>query len=112
MQGNLVMLELGDRVKAKGVLHAQSKEQWAAIVIADTSHASSPAADLEVGSNVTVCILDVDVSDSSLVVSLNPRLVEAGSAKKSVKGNKKKLQHSVVMERRPPVCDLVWLLPL
>eukprot|EP00731_Ephydatia_muelleri_P020460 Em0013g187a len=76
VQGNLVMLELGDRVKAKGVLHAQT--------------------DLEVGSNVTVCILDVDVSDSSLVVSLNPRLVEAGSAKKSVKGNKKKLQHSVM----------------
>ena len=96
MQGNLVMLELGDRVKAKGVL--QSKK-WLCCAPAAADHtpcASSPAPDLEVGSNVTVCILDVDMSDSSLIVSLNPRLVESCSAMKPVKGNKKKLQHSVV----------------
>lgn len=77
VQGNVVLLELEGRVKAKGIFSAQTNN-------------------LDVGSTVTVCILDLDVNDSSLIVSFNPCLVETGNTKKTVKGKGKKLQHAVM----------------
>ena len=51
--------------------------------------------------------MDVDVSGGSLIVSLNPRLVEAASTKKTVKGKGKKLQHSVVRRHVCAPCDII-----